>query len=37
MTATPYAIPGSRWLATDAIDERESEVLRARELVIYCS
>jgi membrane protein DedA with SNARE-associated domain len=37
ITATPYAIPGSRWLATDAIDEHESEFLRARELVIYCS
>jgi hypothetical protein len=37
MTATPYAIPGSRWLAADAIDEHESEILRARELVIYCS
>lgn len=37
MTATPYAIPGNRWLAADAIDEHEWEVLRDRELVIYCS
>ena len=37
VTATPYAIPGSRWLTVDAIDEHESELLRARELVLYCS
>jgi hypothetical protein len=30
LTATPYAIPGSRWLAADALDEHESEFLRAR-------
>jgi membrane protein DedA with SNARE-associated domain len=35
--ATPYAIPGSRWIATDAIDEHQSEILRSRELVLYCS
>ncbi len=37
LTATPYAIPGSRWLAADALDEHESEFLRAREVVLYCS
>lgn len=37
MRATPFAIPGSRWLAADAIDEREADVLRSRELVLYCS
>jgi membrane protein DedA with SNARE-associated domain len=37
VAATPYAIPGSRWLTTDAIDEHEAELLRARELVLYCS
>jgi hypothetical protein len=37
MTATPYAIPGSRWIDAQKIDERESEILRARELVLYCS
>jgi membrane protein DedA with SNARE-associated domain len=37
VAATPYAIPGSRWLTTDAIDEHESELLRARDLVLYCS
>lgn len=35
--AVPYAIPGSRWMAADAIDEHQSEILRARELVLYCS
>jgi|SRR5215510_10072681 len=33
--ATPYAIPGSRWLATDAIDDYEAELLRSRDVVIY--
>jgi membrane protein DedA with SNARE-associated domain len=37
VAATPYAIPGSRWLTVDAIDEHESELLRARDLVLYCS
>ena len=37
VAATPYAIPGSRWLAADAIDEHEAEFLRARDLVLYCA
>jgi len=37
MTATPYAIPGSRWMAADAVDKHESEILRTQELVLYCS
>ncbi len=37
VTATPYAIPGSRWMAAAELDEHQSEVLRARELVLYCS
>jgi membrane protein DedA with SNARE-associated domain len=37
VTATPYAIPGSRWLVVDAIDEHEAELLRARDLVLYCA
>jgi membrane protein DedA with SNARE-associated domain len=37
LTGTPYAIPGSRWIDAEEIDERESEILRARELVLYCS
>ena len=37
VAATPYAIPGSRWMTVGAIDEHDSEMLRARELVLYCS
>ena len=37
VAAVPYAIPGSRWMATDKIDEHQWEILRARELVLYCS
>ena len=37
VAATPYAIPGSRWMTADAIDEHEAELLRAHELVLYCS
>ena len=37
VAATPYAIPGSRWMATDEIDEHQREFLRSRELVLYCS
>jgi membrane protein DedA with SNARE-associated domain len=37
VTATPYAIPGSRWLVVDAIDEHEAELLRVRDLVLYCA
>lgn len=35
--ATPVAIPGSRWMALDGVDERQWEFLRSRELVLYCS
>ena len=37
VTATPYAIPGSRWLSADAIDEQDAEFLRSRDLVLYCA
>jgi rhodanese-related sulfurtransferase len=37
VAATPYAIPGSRWMAVEAIDEHEAEFLRARDLVLYCA
>jgi membrane protein DedA with SNARE-associated domain/rhodanese-related sulfurtransferase len=37
VTATPYAIPGSRWLAANAIDEHEVEFLRSRDVVLYCA
>jgi hypothetical protein len=34
---TPWAIPGSRWLTVEQIDAHESELLRMRDLVLYCS
>ena len=37
VAATPYAIPGSRWLLVEDIDEHEAELLRARDLVLYCA
>jgi len=37
VAATPYAIPGSRWLDADAIDEHEAEFLRSRDVVLYCA
>jgi hypothetical protein len=35
--AMPFAVPGSRWLSIDDLDQRGWELLRARELVLYCS
>jgi rhodanese-related sulfurtransferase len=37
VTATPYAIPGSRWIAAEALDAQLADVPRDRELVLYCS
>lgn len=37
VAATPFAIPGSRWLPVEAIDEHEAQLLGARELVLYCA
>jgi membrane protein DedA with SNARE-associated domain len=37
VAATPYAIPGSRWMVADEIDEHQSEILRPRDFVLYCS
>jgi membrane protein DedA with SNARE-associated domain len=37
MAAMPYAIPGSHWIAADEIHEYQSKVLRAGELLVYCS
>lgn len=37
VTAIPYAIPGSRWIAAENLDERLSDIPRDRELVLYCS
>jgi membrane protein DedA with SNARE-associated domain len=35
--AAPYAIPGSRWIAAERLDDRLSEIPRDRELVLYCT
>jgi hypothetical protein len=37
VAATPYAIPGSRWITAEALDEHGADVPRDRELVLYCS
>jgi membrane protein DedA with SNARE-associated domain len=37
VTAVPYAIPGSRWVPAEALDDHLSEIPRDRELVLYCS
>ena len=37
VTATPYAIPGSRWISAEALDEHLADIPRDRELVLYCS
>jgi membrane protein DedA with SNARE-associated domain len=37
VTAVQYAIPGSRWIPAEALDEHLSEIPRDRELVLYCS
>ena len=37
VAATPYAIPGSRWIPAEALDEHLTEIPRDRELVLYCS
>ena len=35
--ATPFAIPGSRWMSIDELDQPQWEFLRSRELVLYCA
>ena len=37
VAAMPYAIPGSRWFEASALDDHVPDILRARELVLYCS
>jgi membrane protein DedA with SNARE-associated domain len=37
VAATPFAIPGSRWVPAEALDEHLAEIPRDRELVLYCS
>ena len=37
VAAVPYAVPGSRWIPAEALDEHLAEIPRDRELVLYCS
>jgi membrane protein DedA with SNARE-associated domain len=37
VAAAPYAIPGSRWIPAEQLDDRLSDIPRDRELVLYCS
>ena len=37
VAVAPYAIPGSRWITVEALDERLAEIPRDRELILYCS
>ena len=37
VAATPYAIPGSRWVSVEALDEHLSDIPRDRDLVLHCS
>ena len=37
VAAVPYAIPGSRWVPAEQLDEQLSDIPRDRELVLYCS
>ena len=37
VTATPYAIPGSRWIPAELLDDNLADIPRDRELVLYCS
>jgi membrane protein DedA with SNARE-associated domain len=37
VAAVPHAIPGSRWIAAEQLDDRLSDIPRDRELVLYCS
>jgi len=37
VAATPYAIPGSRWVPAEQLDDRLIVIPRDRELILYCS
>jgi rhodanese-related sulfurtransferase len=37
VVAVPFAIPGSRWIAAERLDDRLSEIPRDRDLILYCS
>jgi membrane protein DedA with SNARE-associated domain len=35
--ATPYVIPGARWVTIDALERPVADISRDRELVLYCT
>jgi membrane protein DedA with SNARE-associated domain len=35
--ATPYVIPGARWVSTEALDENLADIPLDRDLVLYCT
>lgn len=37
VNAVPYAIPGAVWIAAEDIDQRQGELPRDREIILYCS
>jgi hypothetical protein len=37
VAATPFAIPGSRWISVESLGEHLAEIPRDRELVLSCS
>jgi len=37
VVAAPYAIPGSRWITAEELDDHRSEISRDRQVVVYCS
>jgi membrane protein DedA with SNARE-associated domain len=37
VAAAPYAIPGARWVPTDALDQHLADIPLNRELVLYCT
>jgi len=37
VAAVPYAIPGSRWVEAEHIDQHEADLLRGRDVILYCS
>jgi membrane protein DedA with SNARE-associated domain len=37
VAATPFAIPGSRWIPAEDFDQHLADIPRDRELVLYCS
>ena len=37
VAAVPFAIPGSRWIPAEQLDEHVAEIPRDRDLILYCS